>query len=119
MLARLDTVHPLHFTGRVYWSVRRRAYLWSASHRSSGQHRSDASQLHLDDRRNAARHHNAGDNHRLGSGSFDNFPDRNKVFRDGTQVYTAQSNNGIFTYPSQSPFGMNGRFVYTRVTYTF
>jgi iron complex outermembrane receptor protein len=50
---------------------------------------------------------------------FDNFPDRNKVFRDGTQVYTAQSNNGIFTYPSQSPFGMNGRFVYTRITYTF
>ena len=50
---------------------------------------------------------------------FDNFPDRNKVFRDGTTVYTAQSNNGIFTYPSQSPFGMNGRFVYTRVTYTF
>ena len=50
---------------------------------------------------------------------FDNFPDRNKVFRDGTTVFTAQSNNGIFTYPSQSPFGMNGRFVYTRVTYTF
>ncbi|MGZ5445594.1 MAG: TonB-dependent receptor [Thermoanaerobaculia bacterium] len=50
---------------------------------------------------------------------FDNFPDRNKVFRDGTAVYTAQSNNGIFTYPSQSPFGMNGRFVYARVTYTF
>jgi iron complex outermembrane recepter protein len=50
---------------------------------------------------------------------FDNFPDRNKVFRDGTQAFTAQSNNGIFTYPSQSPFGMNGRFVYTRVTYTF
>jgi iron complex outermembrane recepter protein len=50
---------------------------------------------------------------------FDNFPDRNKVFRDGTTVFTAQSNNGMFTYPSQSPFGMNGRFVYTRVTYTF
>lgn len=50
---------------------------------------------------------------------FDNFPDRNKVFRDGTTVFTAQSNNGIFTYPSQSPFGMNGRFIYTRLTYTF
>jgi iron complex outermembrane receptor protein len=50
---------------------------------------------------------------------FDNFPDRNKVFRDGTTVFTAQSNNGMFTYPSQSPFGMNGRFVYTRLTYTF
>ena len=50
---------------------------------------------------------------------FDNFPDRNLVFRPGTQTFTAQSNNGMFTYPSQSPFGMNGRFVYTRVTYTF
>jgi iron complex outermembrane receptor protein len=50
---------------------------------------------------------------------FDNFPDRNKVFRDETTVYTAQSNFGIFTYPSHSPFGMNGRFVYTRVTYRF
>ncbi len=51
---------------------------------------------------------------------FDNFPDRNKVFRDTTpQQFTAQSNNGMFTYPSQSPFGMNGRFVYTRVTYSF
>jgi iron complex outermembrane receptor protein len=50
---------------------------------------------------------------------FDNFPDRNLVFREGTTTFTAQSNNGMFTYPSQSPFGMNGRFVYTRVTYTF
>ncbi|HEY0371036.1 MAG TPA: TonB-dependent receptor [Thermoanaerobaculia bacterium] len=50
---------------------------------------------------------------------FDTFPDRNKVFRDGTTAFTAQSNNGIFTYPSQSPFGMNGRFVYTRLTYNF
>jgi iron complex outermembrane receptor protein len=50
---------------------------------------------------------------------FDQFPDRNKVFRDGTTTFTAQSNNGMFTYPSQSPFGMNGRFVYTRLTYTF
>ena len=50
---------------------------------------------------------------------FDNFPDRNLVFRPGTTAFTAQSNNGMFTYPSQSPFGMNGRFVYTRVSYTF
>jgi hypothetical protein len=50
---------------------------------------------------------------------FDNVPDRNLVFREGTTTFTAQSNNGMFTYPSQSPFGMNGRFVYTRVTYTF
>lgn len=25
----------------------------------------------------------------------------------------------IFTYPRNSPFGMNGRFVYSRVSYTF
>lgn len=41
---------------------------------------------------------------------FDTFPDRN---------LDANSNLGIFTYPSHSPFGMNGRFVYTRVSYTF
>jgi iron complex outermembrane recepter protein len=53
---------------------------------------------------------------------FDVFPDRNKVFRDPERlpgVYTSQSNFGIFTYPSHSPFGMNGRFVYTRIGYTF
>ena len=41
------------------------------------------------------------------------------MVRNANGAFTAQSNNGIFTYPSQSPFGMNGRFVYTRVTYTF
>jgi iron complex outermembrane receptor protein len=50
---------------------------------------------------------------------FDNFPDRTRVFREGTTTYTAPSNFGMFVYPSHSPFGMNGRFVYTRVTYTF
>ena len=52
---------------------------------------------------------------------FDTFPDRNLVFRPGITpaTYTAQSNFGMFTYPSNSPFGMNGRFVYTSVTYTF
>jgi hypothetical protein len=25
----------------------------------------------------------------------------------------------IFTYPRNSPFGVNGRFVYSRVSYTF
>ena len=49
---------------------------------------------------------------------FDTFPDRNLV-RNANGAFTAQSNNGIFTYPSNSPFGMNGRFVYTRVGYTF
>ncbi len=37
---------------------------------------------------------------------FDTFPDRN---------LPANSNLGIFTYPSHSPFGFNGRFVYARV----
>jgi iron complex outermembrane receptor protein len=50
---------------------------------------------------------------------FDQFPDRNLVFREGTTQFSAQSNFGMFTYPSQSPFGMNGRFVYTRVSYRF
>ncbi|MDP9361946.1 MAG: TonB-dependent receptor [Acidobacteriota bacterium] len=49
---------------------------------------------------------------------FDKFPDRNLV-RNSNGLFTAQSNNGIFTYPSNSPFGMNGRFVYTRVGYSF
>lgn len=43
---------------------------------------------------------------------FDAFPDKNRLD-------APQSNLGIFTYPSQSPFGMNGRFVYTRVSYRF
>jgi iron complex outermembrane receptor protein len=43
---------------------------------------------------------------------FDAFPDKNFPG-------TPQGNFGIFTYPSQSPFGMNGRFVYTRVGVTF
>lgn len=49
---------------------------------------------------------------------FDQFPTRNLV-RRSTGDFTAQSNNGIFTYPSHSPFGMNGRFVYGRVTVTY
>jgi iron complex outermembrane receptor protein len=49
---------------------------------------------------------------------FDKFPDANLV-RNINGAFTAQSNNGIFTYPSNSPFGMNGRFVYTRVGYSF
>lgn len=43
---------------------------------------------------------------------FDAFPDKNFPG-------TPQGNFGIFTYPSQSPFGMNGRYVYTRLGYTF
>ncbi len=44
--------------------------------------------------------------------AFDTFPNRNRLG-------TPQANLGIFTYPSQSPFGMNGRFAYTRLTITF
>jgi iron complex outermembrane receptor protein len=40
----------------------------------------------------------------------DNFPD--------TQI-GADLNLGMFPYPRNSPFGMNGRFVYSRVSYTF
>jgi iron complex outermembrane receptor protein len=49
---------------------------------------------------------------------FDAFPDRN--LRAGTPSGSAQVGGaGVFTYPNNSPFGMNGRFVYTRVAYTF
>jgi len=40
----------------------------------------------------------------------DNFPD--------TQI-GADLNLGMFPYPRNSPFGMNGRFIYSRVSYTF
>ncbi|HJQ39152.1 MAG TPA: TonB-dependent receptor [Thermoanaerobaculia bacterium] len=58
---------------------------------------------------------------------FDNFPDRNRLFRPGTGpgtnlpgVLTQQSGTGgTNSYPINSVFGMNGRFVYTRVTYRF
>jgi iron complex outermembrane receptor protein len=49
---------------------------------------------------------------------FDNFPDRNLV-RNKNNAFTAQINNGVATYPINTPFGMNGRFVYTRVGYAF
>ena len=41
---------------------------------------------------------------------FDVFPD---------VTVAPNSNSGIFPYPSHSPFGMNGRFVYSRITYRF
>jgi iron complex outermembrane receptor protein len=49
---------------------------------------------------------------------FDQFPTEN-LARNSTGAFTPQGNFGIFTYPSHSPFGMNGRFVYTRVGYSF
>ena len=36
-----------------------------------------------------------------------------------TATWQPNSNLGIFTYPSHSPFGMNGRFVYSRVSFKF
>jgi iron complex outermembrane receptor protein len=41
---------------------------------------------------------------------FNVLPDRN---------ITQNSFSGIQTFPSQSPFGMNGRFLYGRITYRF
>ena len=41
---------------------------------------------------------------------FDVFPDRNT---------TVNSFNGIQTFPSHSPFGMNGRTLYARIGRTF
>jgi iron complex outermembrane receptor protein len=41
---------------------------------------------------------------------FDVFPDRNS---------TVNSFNGIQTFPSHSPFGMNGRTVYARIRRMF
>jgi iron complex outermembrane recepter protein len=41
---------------------------------------------------------------------LDNYPDRN---------IPANFNFGIFTYPRNSPFGFNGRYVYLRTSYTF
>lgn len=52
---------------------------------------------------------------------FDQFPDRNlraglpSSLGGSAQVGSA----GVFLYPINSPFGMNGRFVYTRVSYNF
>ncbi len=41
---------------------------------------------------------------------FDVFPDENVA---------ANANNGIFPYPSHAPFGMNGRFLYSRIAVRF
>jgi iron complex outermembrane receptor protein len=49
---------------------------------------------------------------------FDKFPGKNLnagIPNGSEQVGSA----GVFRYPRNSPFGMNGRFVYSRVSYTF
>lgn len=43
---------------------------------------------------------------------FDTFPDK-------TTAANNNNNFGIFTYPRNSPFGFNGRYVYARSSYTF
>ena len=49
---------------------------------------------------------------------FDQFPARN--LKAGTPSGSEQVGSaGVFLYPSNSPFGMNGRFVYSRVNYNF
>jgi iron complex outermembrane receptor protein len=51
---------------------------------------------------------------------FDQFPDRNRYFRPGTTVMTQQiGTGGTAAFPINAVFGMNGRFVYTKVSYTF
>jgi len=45
---------------------------------------------------------------------LDNFPDRNR-FESAT---IDRSNLGIFPYPGASPFGMNGRLIYVKTTYS-
>jgi len=49
---------------------------------------------------------------------FDKFPGENLLA--GTANGSEQVGSaGVFRYPRNSPFGMNGRFVYSRVSYTF
>ncbi|MDQ5873347.1 MAG: TonB-dependent receptor, partial [Acidobacteriota bacterium] len=49
---------------------------------------------------------------------FDTFPDRN-IGPDANLTGPVGAQEAIFSYPRNSPFGMNGRFVYSRVSYTF
>ena len=46
---------------------------------------------------------------------FDNFPDRNLLI---SAPALDRSFFGIFPYPGASPFGMNGRFLYVKTTYS-
>ena len=45
---------------------------------------------------------------------LDNFPDRNLFISTALD----RSNLGIFPYPGASPFGMNGRLIYVKTTYS-
>jgi iron complex outermembrane receptor protein len=51
---------------------------------------------------------------------FDVFPDENRLFRPGTTTLTQQAGTGgTNSYPINTPFGMNGRFFYTRIGRSF
>ena len=51
---------------------------------------------------------------------LDTMPDENRLFRPGTTTLAQQSGTGgTNTYPINTPFGMNGRFFYTRIGRTF
>ena len=50
---------------------------------------------------------------------FDAFPQRNIRFRTTGALTEQAGGAGVFTYPINTPFGMNGRLVYTRLAYTF
>jgi iron complex outermembrane receptor protein len=52
---------------------------------------------------------------------FDEYPDKLKVAADGTPLTVpGLITGGSFSYPWEaSPFGINGRFVYGRVNYSF
>jgi iron complex outermembrane recepter protein len=50
---------------------------------------------------------------------FDAFPQRNLRFRSNGSLAEQAGGAGVFTYPINTPFGMNGRFVYSRIAYTF
>ena len=51
---------------------------------------------------------------------FDAFPARNLRAGIPSPNGSEQAGSaGVFTYPTNSPFGMNGRFVYSRVSYRF
>ena len=49
---------------------------------------------------------------------FDTFPDRN-IGPDANLTGPVGAQEAIFTYPRNSPFGMNGTFLYSRITFTF
>ena len=48
---------------------------------------------------------------------FDNYPDRNNNNGDPLTTFGGNSQFGIFPFSGISPFGFNGRFVYTRLSF--